>query len=808
MITKYILHIGLDDYELKYDDLRNWDDILCSYKRNEFEGILRSFTSSFEFVNHARELLMSLYLRDGFAAQASIEVLTMNDCWGFDKRFECPLDFSTIQLENSVLSINSVESDLETLIKGNKSTTYEYAIGTAIEPDDTFYFDRLPMQESVLFEFTKGTSWDDRPDIIVSFHQNELPWIGSISSEIAVNGCIQWNDDQTNDPDSYMLKAIKSCRLKMTYDVTWLANRYITQRIALAVNIRRNGEYVSNNLTGGNGGYFIDMPESNVLFLGQFTSSEALPSPEEYPNSYVIIDEKVWVVVTRGAFTYWQNTDQTESEYFANNTSGEVVLNLQEGDEVVMTHTCNSFVQVQFTKTAFKFSWFGIGEPMEIDVFKPRTVAMQLLRNISAGEVNVNVAISSHDPRLADTWIISSQSIRGLADAKITSSFDDFCNWMTTVFGYVYYLEEAVANPYIGIREVEMYEYSPWQFVASKYHGDVSPENIVYIVESSRFMYWGDDGKLYISWDGDEEYSGEDGHPRTDMLFLLRELDENNYYYFESYVEGEPLMPIRYEHSIDNLHKPVQTLRFVHRSEIFRDDAPIFVFENCRDLKYSVDTNAIYASVNVGYDKKDYNSINGRDEFNFNNTYTLGCCVSDKSLSLKSKYRADCYGIEFEAQKRGKDTTDSSSDSNVFFALLKSEEGKLVADRDITIENAISDKVFNGAFSPMACIRANAGLIGLQAEDVLLTFASSEGNTSVVINGEGMSDNLQLSERFATCGILEFTTDEIDERVANGAIIEVREEDVVYRGYLKEVDVSYSREEVATYQLIVKEIEP
>jgi len=45
-------------------------------------------------------------------------------------------------------------------------------------------------------------------------------------------------------------------------------------------------------------------------------------------------------------------------------------------------------------------------------------------------------------------------------------------------------------------------------------------------------------------------------------------------------------------------------------------------FSIAEDLSYSVDTGVIYSSVNIGYDSKDYDSINGRDEFNFNNTYT------------------------------------------------------------------------------------------------------------------------------------------------------------------------------------------
>ena len=80
-----------------------------------------------------------------------------------------------------------------------------------------------------------------------------------------------------------------------------------------------------------------------------------------------------------------------------------------------------------------------------------------------------------------------------------------------------------------------------------------------------------------------------------------------------------------------------------------------------------------------------YNSINGRGEFNFTNKYTTGCTVSDKSLKLISKYRCDSYGIEFMAQKRGAESTDNESDTDVFFVLCKKQGIALVPMRSVSI---------------------------------------------------------------------------------------------------------------------------
>lgn len=202
MKTRYILHIGSTDYELQDNDVRNWDEIRCSYKRSSYDGVVRSFTSKFEFVNRAYELLQEVYLRDRFNASVILEVQTMTDRWGFEKVFECPLDFSSIEWENNTLRINAVDNNLAALIKANKSTKYEFAIGSEITTDGTFSFDRMPMQENVTYGFTQGTTFDNCADIIVSLNPGENIWVGNIGSEISVGGSVYWKDDQTEEANS------------------------------------------------------------------------------------------------------------------------------------------------------------------------------------------------------------------------------------------------------------------------------------------------------------------------------------------------------------------------------------------------------------------------------------------------------------------------------------------------------------------------------------------------------------------------------------------------------------------------------
>lgn len=176
-------------------------------------------------------------------------------------------------------------------------------------------------------------------------------------------------------------------------------------------------------------------------------------------------------------------------------------------------------------------------------------------------------------------------------------------------------------------------------------------------------------------------------------------------------------------------------------------------------------------------------------------------------MELISKYRADSYGIEFAVQKRGQDTTDSSSDKDVFFVLAKRYNGALMPDRSIAIKNAVSNRVFNGAFSPIACVMANAGYIGMQAEKLLLEFASSTGNSNIVIDDMPMSGNIEIENPLMTCGRVEFSTDETSEHDLANEIIEITSAGITYQGFVEDAMIRYATNEASYYKLLVRNIE-
>lgn len=817
MRTKFILNIGNYEYELKDDDLMNWDDIKCSYRRDGYGGVVRSFSSQFEFVNKAKDLLLDLYLSSRFNAHATVSVLTMNNSWEFDRKFESELDFSTISWDSCVLKINSVDSSLAAIVKANKGTKYEFEIGSDIMPDTTITFDRIPMQENVKYEFTQGTSSAESADLRVRFTRNVRPWVGNVGSEIAVNRAVYYTDDQEDNDNGFLLRAEKDIDITFDYDLEWHNHIQPGGVTMLGLRIKRNGTIISlNDTTTGD---FCELSNKQILEVeGAFVNSSDLPAVSEIDVdirnfAYAIVSGIVYIISTNGSSQFWVSTGKSFSEYFHKSKNGSLSFSMKSGDVLFMQHTLtepssDGYLDISFVKSLFTFSWLGIGETVTIDALSPSKVLRKLIDAMTDGKIDVMPVISGFDTRLDNTFILPAESIRALDGAKLYTSFNEFCDWMSAVFGYVYTIGDKVRLGYKFVRECGNYLDTPYSYDSGFYSKVPDTKDICYSMPLSGFFVRDPDtGIYYRRWPYSDDYNDSDGHARTDVLFRINGFNPTALCYFRQYT-GTALYPVVCDYTAEDLGKDFKEIRFLHRSELFDADADVMVYNECRNLSYNVDTSAIYSTVTAGYDRKDYDSVNGRDEFNFSNTYSTGCTVSDKTLSLISKYRADSFGIEFAVQKRVKDTTDNKSDKDVFFMLCRMQSGRIVPDRTATIEGAISDKVFNGAFSPIACIRANAGLIGLQADEIALRFASSTGNTDVTIEGLPMTSDITIDTPLLTCGVLEFETYEPFCDGGINGIISVSSGSRRYKGFLKEVDIAYAKAVTTKCKIIVKEVSP
>lgn len=817
MLTKFILTINDREYQLKDDDLNNWDEITCSYVRRDYDGVVRSMSSQFEFVNDARYIVLEAFLKNGYNTQASMSVWTANDNWIYEKQFEFPLDFATIKWDAYTLKVNCLDNSLAAVIKANRSIKYELTVGTDVVADMPLNYDRISFCNSVNFYLTGETNGSST---LLKCEENRAHCVGFYigAEEVYIPGATQYNDQQETSGDDISTRFFVA---NQVIDVDIEYGALISSTKNLPVFVKNMSVYCMhyNNAGAQKGLYTLG---SINQYLGFRTK---LPLSGQIGQYLVLVGDEhqiVWEWKKENGKEVWVNTNQTLSEFRKTAPTYRKSFQMQAGDYLSMHIQCVMVEEYrpgeyrydrycELHAQRFRISWYASSNPIDIDTVKPLDLCNAICSRLAKGNgFRIPVHISDFDSRIANTRILAAESIRGLANAKLYTSFNEFADWMQTVFGYTYYVGDPrpESNQFTAkIRISEVVEV-PYMTGDDVFDEECKSEDVIFIALVSNAgrgpvcaAYCGDDGKLCTVWDGCDAYNDPVTRTaRTDVLFV-DDISCKAYYSNGNNV-------IEFDGDFSNIGGIVQDLYFVHRSELMRADSVARRIYGVTDIEYSVKSDMIYSAITIGYDAKDYDSINGRDEFNFNNTYSTGCTLVSKTLSLISKYRADGYGLEFVAQKRGEDTTDTSSDKDVFFVLCKTNGDSLVLDRTAKIENALSSAVFNGAFSPMACVMANSGYIGMQSDALNLRFTSSTGNSDVVINGQKMSDDISLGKPLATTGIVRFVTDDVDNIASPDELIEIVDGGgVTYRGYLQEVDIVYPRNEAAEYKLIVKEIE-
>ena len=87
MLCKYVLTVDSISYDIPKSCIQNWDEIKFSRKRSGLEGITRTFTSKFQFVGEAYDLILEEYLSKYLASNASITVYTITNSHTYEEFF-------------------------------------------------------------------------------------------------------------------------------------------------------------------------------------------------------------------------------------------------------------------------------------------------------------------------------------------------------------------------------------------------------------------------------------------------------------------------------------------------------------------------------------------------------------------------------------------------------------------------------------------------------------------------------------------------------------------------------------------------
>lgn len=661
---------------LKYrvtDDLENWDEVKASFKRNDYDGVIRTFSNKFSFAGDARRLLLKQYDEDYLNASASIIISTRNNSWLYNERFSCTLNFSTLQDNGRILQINAVDDSVASMIKAKRGTQYEYPVEEVKSPIPLVY-DGLELSESAkwlstgdIYNGEIGDLLDNDKYVYANFSSNWQPMqLYTEATDINIGNATEILDqsymafqDQYLDGDGNVADGYKD------------ENTIVTalKSVKLSVDINFNFFIRYQSLAWGSA-------HGVALRLAKIGT-----------------DNKTTTVIIEHFWTTPEETLQ-EKEY-----SEHFDVPLDKGEKLVLmcklecTLIGGGSARVYYPMSSdsrVTVSWKNRINPVEMDVIKPDTLLNRLLKSINGEKDGLTGVIEgTGDRRLDNCMLLAAESARKIPGAKIYTSFTKFASWMSYVFGYAY------------------------------------------------------------------DISGN-------------------------------------------------TITFRHRGKYFSDDV-VKRIDDLSDYEMKVNSALVYSRIRIGFDKQDYDTANGKDEFRFTNEYTTGVTMTDNSLEMISPYRADAYGIEFLADKIGEDTTDNESDTDLFMVGVKSDSSglKYILNRDYLMGGVLSpDTMFNAMFSPSSMVLANEAYIGSSVE--MLTFASSDGNSDVGIDGMGESRDIILSKRMFTVAEVEFETSDVELPEDLTGIVEFEHQGKVIQGYYQQADYNFTKSQSSKVTLIVK----
>lgn len=642
------------------DDLKNWDDFELAYKRSNYDGVIRSFSTKFEFVNRSYELLKEEFAKNYLSSKAGIAFYKRNNSWNWDKIFHCTLDFGTYSEDGMVVSINAVDDNLSAIIKAKRNILYEYPVVDLYTR--SLNYDGLKFQYEAKYVLGGSTYESDGVQYvnitktfggtyaytipIYKLSNSELP---SLDSPIIFSDA-QFTESSLEEGVPFA-EALADVHIDFNFTTDYYVHIYegIVKNIKLRIFKKDSGGAIEDVWSHYSDGFY------------------------KYINEIIPID------LIKGQKVYF-------------------MMELTFGAPISEGSFTKNVVDVVFPNFSLGISFMSRINTVNIDVISPITVLGKLLDSMTDSTETYSGLIDDYDPRmsmdrLSTSYIMAAESARGLPNAKLYTSYKKFCDWMEAEFGYVPVINE-------------------------------------------------------------------------------------------------------------------NTVTFMHRDKLFTSTVVKDLGTEINDYEFSVNDSLIYSSVKVGYDKEDYDSVNGRDEFRFTNEFSTGLNLRENTLSLISPYRADAYGIEFLVQKRGEDTTDNDSDNDVFFVSCDQDGVNLKLYRAYTpsqLSGLLSpETMFNFQYSPRFMLEANKKYIGSCTG--MLKFTSSDGNSDVAINGVKETDDFPTSGRLFTVSEVEVKTSDMSTPSDLTGLVSFSNKGEIITGYIKKMSLNVAKEKAATYTLIVKEV--
>lgn len=649
-MIKAVLLIGGKRYDVT-DHLKNWEDVEISAKRKDIGGVVRSFSNKFEFVKGAYDLLEAEYLSNYTKASAILVIGVLNDSWGYNEKFRCKLDFSTYQSDGYTISINAIDDSVASIINANKSQVYDIPVSELKE--DTLYYDRIKL-------LNKSTMY-----ITPNFENELMP-----------------------DYDRFM-----ALRLQSRETLLPLAYGEISTPVKGVMEVYDVGMDIPYD-NAGKTGYFalclVDKIEINLrirMVVDLLTTAVTSLHIRHMSADNKLKSDKAILLSKDGSSAGVTSVDESLS------------YAMRDGDRLIAYILCVTSIGEDIDEIIkisrdydFYIDYSARNKPVNIDAFSPKKLLSSLLSRMGVSLSGDIVSGSMPIP-----WMMAAESVRGIKDAKVHTSFSKFCDFAKALLGYDYEI-------------------------------------------------------------------------------------------------------------LDN------SVRFRHMNDFFVNETK--ELDHVSNMELSVDESLIYSGVEIGFDKQDYDEINGRDEFHFKSSFSTGLDIKDNILSLISPYRADCYGLEFLANERDEESKDTDSDNDIFIVHARKDGDRLVLVRE---ENGgaiyavmgvlFPDTIFNASYSPRNMILVNKERLGVCTD--YLSFTASDGNSSISIGGvsETLPISLPVNDRRIRIDKVSLETPGLSPFPGNyRGKLSFSYAGRSYEGWVSEITEKIGKYQTASYSLILSKI--
>lgn len=649
-MIKAVLLIGGKRYDVT-DHLKNWEDVEISAKRKDLGGVVRSFSNKFEFVKGAYDLLEAEYLSNYTRASAILVIGVLNDSWGYNEKFRCKLDFSTYQSDGYTISINAIDDSVASIINANKSQVYDIPVSELKE--DTLYYDRIKL-------LNKSTMY-----ITPNFENELMP-----------------------DYDRFM-----ALRLQSRETLLPLAYGDISTPVKGVMEVYDVGMDIPYD-NAGNTGYFalclVDKIEINLrirMVVDLLTTAVTSLHIRHMSADNKLKSDKAILLSKDGSSAGVTFVDESLSYV------------MRDGDRLIAYILCVTSIGEDIDEIIkisrdydFYIDYSARNKPVNIDAFSPKKLLSSLLSRMGVSLSGDIVSGSMPIP-----WMMAAESVRGIKDAKVHTSFSKFCDFAKALLGYDYEI-------------------------------------------------------------------------------------------------------------LDN------SVRFRHMNDFFVNETK--ELDHVSNMELSVDESLIYSGVEIGFDKQDYDEINGRDEFHFKSSFSTGLDIKDNILSLISPYRADCHGLEFLANERDEESKDTDSDNDIFIVHARKDGDRLVLVRE---ENGgaiyavtgvlFPDTIFNASYSPRNMLLVNKERLGICTD--YLSFTASDGNSSISIGGvsETLPISLPVNDRRIRIDKVSLETPGLSPFPGNyRGKLSFSYAGRSYEGWVSEITEKIGKYQTASYSLILSKI--